>query len=520
MHIQPTAGRAELFEADALILSCFEDAEPGAALDAVDHALSGLLADLLSWGDFSGKAGEVTVLYPQGRIPARRVIVVGLGKRAAFSLEVIRRAMAQGILKARDLKAKQVATEIHGLGVLPLREIAQAITESTLLALYKYHGQKSTDAPPAYPEHLHILTINGQADEAAKGVASGTAVAAGVQLARDLVNLPPNVCTPSHMAKIALELASTTSLEATILSKPQMEALKMGALLGVTQGSEAPPQFIVLEHNAERTDYETVVLIGKGVTFDTGGYSLKTSDGMTTMKGDMAGGAAVIGAMGAIAGLKLPLRVIGLVPAAENMVSGKAFRPQDVLVAGNGLSIEVMNTDAEGRLLLADALVFAERYKPAAVIDIATLTATSASALGKGIASSLFSTDEDVSAWLMQAGKTTAERVWPMPLYPDYDKALESTTADLKNVGGQYGGMGTSAAFLKRFTTAPRWAHIDMAGMNFDLPDTPYMPKGASGYGVRLLTAFVQEWIANRSTANGTTIADTDEAPVVASTSV
>jgi leucyl aminopeptidase len=316
-----------------------------------------------------------------------------------------------------------------------------------------------------------------------------------VTLARDLVNLPPNICTPAHMAQVAAEMAQTVGLKSEALDRAQMEALKMGALLGVAQGSATPPKFIVLEHNAGRTDLATLVLAGKGVTFDTGGYSIKTFEGMGTMKGDMAGGAAVIGALGAIAGLKLPLHVIGLVPAVDNMIGGNAYRPQEVLTASNGVTIEIISTDAEGRLLLADALVYASRYKPAAVVDIATLTGSCVTALGQGIASGLFSPNDTVRERLMTAADKTAERLWPLPLFPDYDKAIESTTADIKNSGGARGGVGTSAMFLKHFVDYP-WAHIDMAGMNFDLPDNPYLPKGASGYGVRLLTAFAQVWAA------------------------
>ncbi len=237
-----------------------------------------------------------------------------------------------------------------------------------------------------------------------------------------------------------------------------------------------------------------MVLVGKGVTFDTGGYNIKTGEGMSTMKGDMAGGAAVIGTLRAVAGLDVPLHVVGLVPTSDNMIGSHAYRPSEVITASNGVTIEIISTDAEGRLLLADALVYAGRYQPSAVVDIATLTGSCVTALGQGVAAGLFSTDDRLRDALMDAGTNTAEKLWPLPLFPEYDKTIESNTADIKNSGGARGGVGTSAMFLKHFTDYPAWAHIDMAGMMFDALDTPYSPKGATGYGVRLLTEFVRGW--------------------------
>jgi leucyl aminopeptidase len=269
----------------------------------------------------------------------------------------------------------------------------------------------------------------------------------------------------------------------------------MGALLAVAQGSETPPCFIIMEHNADRAqELDTLVLVGKGVTFDTGGYSLKPKDSMIGMKADMGGGAAVIGAMQTVALLDLPLHVVGLVPAADNMISGRAYRPQDVIRASNGKTIEIISTDAEGRMLLADALVYARRHDPAAVVDIATLTGSCVVALGHA-AAGLFSTDDELRDLLMASGEAAQERVWPLPLYPEYAKALESDTADMKNSGGR-NGVGTSAMFLKNFVDYPKWAHIDMAGMSLSTGgDVAYIPaKGATGYGSRLLAGFVDQW--------------------------
>jgi leucyl aminopeptidase len=504
MDIKAIPGAIQSSSADAIIVNLFEGAQPGGATGAVDQALNGAIREIIEGGDFTGKLGEAAVLYPRGAIPARRVILTGLGSREIFNSDIARRAAAHAIQKARDLKIARVASILHGAGAgnLSTETAAQAVTEGSLLALYQYRGQKTDPTPEALPKTLELIIFDEEEVIAAeRGIRDGMAVAAGVRLARDLVNLPPNICTPAYLGDTATELGKTSGLRVEVLEKAQLESLKMGALLAVAQGSETPPRFVILEHNPERAEEgHTVVLIGKGVTFDTGGYSIKTAESMSTMKGDMAGAAAVIGAMGAIAGLKLPLHVVGLIPAADNMISGRSYRPQEVITASNGTTIEIISTDAEGRLLLADALVFAAKYKPSAVVDIATLTGACFTALG-GVAAGLFSLDEKLRDTLLAAGDSTTERVWPMPLYPEYKKPLESLTADIKNSTDKPGGVGTSATFLKQFITYPAWAHLDMAGMGFDGKDNPYVPsKGATGYGVRLLTEFVRRWVALQQT--------------------
>ncbi|GAB4510097.1 MAG: leucyl aminopeptidase [Anaerolineae bacterium] len=482
-----------LTETDADTLLVFVgEGQLAANAAQVDAALNGALAELIGQGDFSGKAGQTAVLYPRGALPVARVIAVGLGSSVA--VEGVRRSVAVGIRRARELKAVHVATALpEGLETVTA---AQAVVEGALLSLYSYHGQRTSEAPE---DTLTTLTIAAP-DEAAHaqietGLARGRAYAKGAILARDLVNLPPNICTPEYLAQRAREMAKAAGLRCEVLEEQQIKALKMGALLGVAQGSDTPPRFIILEHNADRaSELDTVVLVGKGVTFDTGGYSLKTGEGMIGMKHDMGGGAAVIGAMRIVAGLNVPLHVVGLIPTADNMISGHAYRPEDVLTASNGKTIEVISTDAEGRLLLADALVYARRYQPAAVVDIATLTGSCVVALGHA-AAGLFSIDDRVRDTVMRAGEMTSERVWPLPLFPEYDKAIESLTADVKNSGGRDNGVGTSAAFLRHFVDYPAWAHVDMAGMVRDAADNPYIPtKGATGYGARLLAQFVEEW--------------------------
>lgn len=495
MNIKTEAGSITQTSADTIVAFLLQDnTDFGGATESINTALNGLLAELIDSGEFTGKLGQTTVFYPRGALTAKRVIVIGLGALDQFSPEMLRRAIAVGMKKARDLKAVHVATVTAGTnkGNLSITESTQAIAEGALLGLYTYHGQKSNDAPDNTLESLTIVSDNES--DAQAGINAGIAFAEGANLTRDLVNLPANICTPSYMAQRATEMAESVGLKAQVLEEGQMRALKMGALLAVAQGSKTPPRFIILEHNADKADdLPSVVLVGKGVTFDTGGYSIKTRDGMVGMKTDMGGGGAVIGAMLTVAKLDIPLHVVGLVPTADNMIDGGAYRPQDVITASNGKTIEIISTDAEGRMLLADALVYAKRYDPSAVVDIATLTGSCAVALGKASAG-FFSTDDALTATLNSASDAKHERVWQLPLFDDYAKSLESETADFKNTGGRMGGVGSSAMFLKNFVEYPAWAHIDMAAMVKDLPDNPYMPTGASGYGARLLAEFTRQW--------------------------
>jgi leucyl aminopeptidase len=427
------------------------------------------------------------------------VILVGLGQRDKFDADAVRRAAAHAIKKAHDLKAGRVASILHGAGAggLTVEEAAQATAEGSLLALYDYHGQKTDDPREAKPDLLELMIFDEKnVPQAQRGVDVARAIAAGTVLARDLVNLPPNICTPVYMAETATSIAEKVGLRVEVLGRRQMEALKMGALLAVAQGSEDPPRFIIMEHNKERADeLDSIVLVGKGVTFDTGGYTLKSKEGMGKMKTDMAGAAAVIGTMAAVGELDVPLHVVGLIPASDNMINGRAYRPQEVFTASNGVTIEINSTDAEGRMLLADALVYAKRFEPAAVVDIATLTGACVVALGKGIAAGLFSTDDGLRDALLAAGESSAEKLWPLPLFPEYEKSLESQTADVRNSGERGGGVGSSATFLKHFVDYPAWAHVDMAGMAFGAKENPYIPaKSATGFGVRLLAEFVRGW--------------------------
>lgn len=499
MKVQVTTGAIHEMDVDALIVSLFEGGLPSeGVMGALNAALDGALDALVESGDFTGAAGQTAILYSNGKIAARRVILVGLGPQDDFAIEGVRRAAALAAQTAKRLTVTHAATVVHGLGMagLAAAEVASAEVEGSLLALYRYPGNPSQQDEKA-PDMLDlVVTDESVVPDIRVGASEAEHMAAGVCIARDLVNMPPNYCTPAHMADTATEMAESVGLRVQVLERGQMQALGMGALLAVAQGSDTPPRFIIMEHNAARADeLPSLVLVGKGITYDTGGYNLKSGEGMSTMKTDMAGGAAVIGAMRAVAGMDLPLHVVGLVPASDNMINGHAYRAQEVITASNGVTIEIVSTDAEGRMLLADALVFADRFNPAAVVDIATLTGACVTALGKGVAAGLFSTEDTLRDALLVAGDYMNEPLWPLPLFPKYEKSLESDVADMKHSGGRGGGVGTSATFLKHFVSYP-WAHVDMAGMASDLKDLPYVSGGASGFGVRLLAEFVRRWPA------------------------
>ena len=499
MNIHIEQGRIQESKADTIIVNLFaEVTTPGGATGAVDKALQGAISELIAQGDLKGKAGEVAVLYPRGVIPAKRVLVVGLGKRDKFDLEGVRLAAANAIKQAQKLNAKQVATIVHGAGVgnLPVADATQATLEGSLLALYQYAAAKQKKENGNNNAIESLTIVEHDADKLADiqaGAEAAQAIAAGVTLARDLVNMPPNVATPTKLAEAAQEIASAHNLNIIVGGRDWAAEHNMGAFLAVAQGAGEEPKFIVLEHNGDRTDLETVVLVGKGITFDTGGISIKPSERMEAMKSDMGGAAAVLGAMKVVGTLNLPLRIIGIVPSTENMPDANAYRPADVITASNGKTIEIISTDAEGRMVLTDGLMYAKRYEPKAVIDLATLTGACMVALGTNIAAGLFATDDWLRDSLLAAGQTAHERLWPLPLWPDYRKAIESDVADMKNSGGRMGGVATSAVFLQEFVDYP-WAHLDIAGMALGEGKQAYTPRGGTGYKIRLLVELLRNW--------------------------
>jgi leucyl aminopeptidase len=497
MDIQIVQGSIQESRADTLIVNLLEGIRtPTGATGAVDQASGGAIGELIENGDLNGELGKVGVVYPRGAIPAKRVLVTGLGENENFRLDTVRRASGAAMKLALDLNAKEIATVVHGAGVggLEIADAAQATIEGSLLAYYRYDAPKQKEKPLPEIQSLSVVEFDpGKLGAIKSGVEAAQAIARGVFLARDLVNMPPNVATPTRMAAAAGEIAEAYKMTLTVGDREWAAHRKMGAFLAVAQGAEEEPKFIVLEHNGEREDLDTVVLVGKGITFDSGGISLKPSERMGTMKSDMAGAAAVLGAMKAVGALGLPLRVVGITPCTENKPDGRAYLPADVITASNGKTIEIISTDAEGRMVLADGLVYAANYSPKAVIDLATLTGACVTALGQGVAAGLFSNDDALRDRLIASGNKVQERLWHMPLFDDYRKTIDSQVADIKNSGGRFGGVGTSAIFLKEFTDY-NWAHVDMAGMALTEKGNEYMAAGATGFGVRLLVDFLRNW--------------------------
>ena len=493
-------GNITELETDVLIVNLFAGVTaPAGATGAIDKALGGELSQLIQQGDIKGDLGALTVLYPGQRLPAQRVIVVGLGSPDTFDVEAVRAAAAVAIKKAQELQAKDVATIVHGggIGVVDLAEAAQATVEGSLLALYQYQSPYQPEPDQVAPQTLRLIEFDQtKLAQIEVGANAGQIIAESANLARQWVNQPANLLTPTDLAAAAETLAFETGLHCQILEEADMAALNMNALLSVAKSSAEPAKLIVLEHRG--SDEAPIVLVGKGVTFDTGGYSLKTRDGMVTMKVDMGGAAAVLATMRAVALLNLPQHVIALAPCSENLINDRAYKPGDVFQAMNGVTIEIISTDAEGRMLLADTLCYADRYNPAAVIDVATLTGGVGAALGKHY-TGLFCNDNALAAAIQQAGTATGERSWPLPNDEAYNSQIKSDVANIKNSGGRLAHATIGARFLAHFVGSWPWAHLDIAytvthDSGPDSPNKPYLNKGASGVPVRMLTQLLRTW--------------------------
>jgi leucyl aminopeptidase len=459
--------------------------------DAPDDVRS-VAQPALSGGDFSGKEGETVLLYAD--LAAPRLLLVGLGDRSSFTLEKLRRSAASAARKARSLGVREAAFASPSLEGTSAAGAARAAAEGAALGLYRFTryktgGKETQNAEPDRELDSFDLVLD-DGDEAAvsRAASVGVTVAAAALLARDLANEPSNTATPEHLAAKAREIAERYGMEVEVLDREGIEEEGLLGLATVGRSAENEPRFIVLEHR-KGGDTAPIVLVGKAVTFDSGGISIKPSSGMEDMKFDMSGGAAVLGAMEAVGALDLPLNVVALVPATENLPGGDAFKPGDVLELHSGKTVEVLSTDAEGRLILADALSYARRYEPAAVVDCATLTGACHVALGDH-ASGLMGNDDDLIAEVQTAGEATGERAWPLPLFDEYTEQIRGDVADIKNSGGRYGGALTAGAFLKEFADYP-WAHLDIAGTAFGKKGNAYTPKGATGVPARLLVEFL-----------------------------
>lgn len=492
MNITVRQGEIQKQAADVLVVNLFSGVRPGGASGAVDKALGGQLSAAVDLGDCKGEAGETLLLYTLGQIPAPRVLVVGLGDQQRFDLESARRAAGHAIAALSRLGAQSAATILHGTGAgqLPVESAAQAVAEASLLAAYRFDTYRSNDRSHPLKKLTVVEFDHTKLKQARRGVRRGIALAEATYLARDLVNHPGGQATPAYLARTARRIAKAQGMRCQVLDEKGIKKLGMGALLAVGQGSANKPRFIALEHGPLKG--APLVFVGKGITFDSGGLSLKSVEGIRTMKTDMSGAAAVLGAMQAVAAIGLKRRVVGLIAAAENMPSSTAFRPDDVLRTLSGKTIEILSTDAEGRLVLADALAYAARYKPAAVVDLATLTGACVTALGHH-ASGLFANDDDLAGQLLSAGEQTGERLWRLPLWSEYREQINSDIADMKNSGGRPGGASTAAALLAEFADYP-WAHLDIAGTAWNSATKPYIPRGGVGIGVRLLTQLALAW--------------------------
>lgn len=463
----------------------------------VDSFVDGNLSVLLRRGEFRGKKGEVKS-YPllRGK-KVTRFSLVGLGRRKEFDGAVLRAAVTRAGSGIASVGLTRIAATLPEVSphTMPALRVVQTVVESLLVGAYRFTELRSEPPEPgwAYPTEIVTYTSERPASQIREALQWGSVLAEATNYARDLDNLPGNVVTPAELAQRAIALAAEFGLQAKVLDEATLRKQGFGGILAVGCGSQNPPRLILLEHKGNG---EPVVLVGKGVTFDSGGISLKPSAGMDEMKFDKSGAIAVLGAMRAVAALNLPRRVVGVIAAAENLPSGSAQRPGDIITIYNRKTVEVANTDAEGRLILADALAYAEkRYQPAAMIDIATLTGACVIALGNHVAG-LFTEDEELAERLTVAGRQSGDRVWRLPLWPEYGEQMKSHYADLKNIGGKEGGAVTGAWFLSQFVQETPWAHVDIAGTAWTDPKRPPYTAGATGFGVRLFLEFLRVFVA------------------------
>jgi len=488
MALQFTLNQASPTSAgvDCVVVGAFADLSLSPAAQALDAASGGRLAALAERGDVSGKTGATTLLHDLPGVNAARVLVVGLGDAARFGVPQYLKAVGDAV---RALKTGASRSALFTLVDLPVkdRDSAWAIRQAIIAAdhaSYRYtatFGKKKADEAG-----LQQLAIAGSDEQA---LLQGQAIASGVEFARELGNLPPNVCNPAHLAEVAVKFAGEhDGAEAEILDEGQMEALGMGSLLAVTRGSANRPRLVVLKWN-NGGSAKPYVLVGKGITFDTGGVNLKTQGGIEEMKFDMCGGANVIGTFVAAVKARLPLNLVVVVPAVENAIDGNAYRPSDVITSMSGKTIEVGNTDAEGRLILCDALTYAQRFEPAALVDVATLTGACMVALGHQTAG-LMTKHDDLADELLAAGEHVFDRAWRLPLWDEYQPMLDSTFADVYNIGGRWAGAITAGCFLSRFTEGQRWAHLDIAGVASD--------EGKRGMATGRPVGLLSQWLLDQ----------------------
>lgn len=490
MEFTIKTGAPEKLKTGTLVVGTFADGRLTEAAASIDKAAKGKLAAILARGDLEDKAGSILTLHDLPGCASQRVTVVSLGKQDDFGDRAWRdaagaAARALAASPAPDAGVALADVEVPGRSVeWALQQLARILAD----AGYRYDSTKSKpkDDKPRGARKIVLLTAQKISAAMEQAVKRGQAVAEGMALARELGNLPGNICTPTHLANTALELGKQFKIKVEVLEREDVDKLGMGSFLSVARGSHEPPKFIVMHYKGTKAKEKPVVLVGKGITFDTGGISLKPGAEMDEMKFDMCGAASVLGTFKALARMALPINVVGIIPATENMPGGGATKPGDVVTSMSGQTIEILNTDAEGRLILCDALTYAERFKPACVVDIATLTGACVIALGK-IPSGLLANDDDLARELLDCGTAAGDRAWQLPLWDEYQELLKSNFADMGNIGGRYAGTITAACFLARFTKAYKWAHLDIAGTAWLSGDQ----KGATGRPVPLLAEFL-----------------------------
>ncbi len=473
-----------------VVVGVYETAKLSASAAALDNASKQHIGAILKRGDMNGKAAATLLMHHVPGIAAERVLLLGLGKEADLSDKAYREAIRAALRAISQTGASDAMLCLLEIAVKG-RDAAWKAEHIALISgecSYRFEEFKGTpDRHRAALKHIAV-TVNGKGEQTAVDAAlrAGQAMAEGIAFAKDLGNTPPNVCTPAFLADAAKKMGKSHGIKVDVLEQKDMEKLGMGSFLSVSKGSRNPPKFIIMQHNGGKKGDKPAVLVGKGITFDTGGISIKPAPDMDEMKYDMSGAGSVLGTMKAIALMKLPLNVVGLVPSCENMPDGAATRPGDIVKSMSGQTIEILNTDAEGRLILCDALTYAERYQPSAVVDIATLTGACVVALGT-IASGMYSNKDSLAQEMIKAGDAAHDRVWHMPLWDDYQEQLRSNFADMANIGGRPAGSITAACFLARFAKKFDWAHLDVAGTAYKSG----REKGSTGRPVGLLCHFL-----------------------------
>ncbi len=490
MEFSIKSGSPDKAKCDCVAVGVFDSRKLSEPAQKLDKASGGHLTGILRRGDMEGKSGSMLLLHGTPGIAAGRLLLIGLGKETEFGEKAYRDAVATTVGALKDTGSRDVLITLSELPVAK-RNAAWRVRQGNLAvhdALFRSDQLKSKKDSTKPALDAFAFSVAGKdVRSATAALTQGEAIARGMNLTRELGNLPANICTPTYLAQQAQKLAKTFKLKCEVLDRARMEKLGMGSLLAVGLGSHQPPRFIVLQYHGGKAKAKPIVLVGKGITFDTGGISLKPGAEMDEMKYDMSGAASVLGAFHALATMKLPLNVVGIIPAVENMPGGAATRPGDIVTSMSGQTIEILNTDAEGRLILCDALTYAERFEPDCVVDVATLTGACVIALG-AVASGLMANHDGLAEELLEAGRVSGDRAWQLPLWEDYQEMLKSNFADIPNISGsRAAGTITAACFLARFTKKYRWAHLDIAGTAWRSGAS----KGSTGRPVPLLTHFL-----------------------------